>query len=345
MHNLLAMDLDEIETLLTQWGQPRFRARQLHQWVHDRKVSGFTAMHTLPQGLRERLERECCIGSLQLDTEQRAADGTVKRLYRLSDDQLIESVLMPYSSGRRTACISSQAGCAMGCVFCATGQMGFIRQLRAEEIFEQAYIFSRELEAQGERLSNVVLMGMGEPFHNYGPVLEAVERIMSELGIGARHITISTVGLVKRIRDFADRGLQVTLAISLHAATDEARSAMMPINQRHDLDELIEACRYYVAKTNRRVTFEWALIAGENDSQEEAQRLSRLLDGLHCHVNVIPLNPTKGYSGGPSSDSRARQFVAILDAHGTPATVRVRRGLDIDAGCGQLKSKVVERLS
>ena len=186
---------------------------------------------------------------------------------------------------------------------------------------------------------------MGEPFHNYGPVLEAVERIMSELGIGARHITISTVGLVKRIRDFADRGLQVTLAISLHAATDEARSAMMPINQRHDLDELIEACRYYVDKTNRRVTFEWALIAGENDSQEEAQRLSRLLDGLHCHVNVIPLNPTKGYDGGPSSDSRAREFVAILDAQGTPATVRIRRGLDIDAGCGQLKSKVVGRTS
>jgi 23S rRNA (adenine2503-C2)-methyltransferase len=345
MLNLIALDLDGLRELMRSWGQPAFRASQLHEWLYSRGAASFEEMHNLPLALRERLEAECSLGSLRLDTEQQSSDGTLKRLYRLADSQLIEAVLMPYGSGRRTACISSQAGCAMGCVFCATGQMGFVRQLRADEIFEQAYLYSRELQARGERLSNVVLMGMGEPFHNYGPVLEAVERIMSELGIGARHITISTVGLVKRIRDFADHGTQITLAISLHAATDEARSAILPINRRHDLAELIEACHYYVDKSNRRITFEWALIDGENDSTEEAARLGALLEGLHCHVNLIPLNPTQGFSGGPSSADRADAFVATLARHGIPATVRVRRGLDIDAGCGQLKSQVMDRSS
>jgi 23S rRNA (adenine2503-C2)-methyltransferase len=338
MHNLIAMDIESLKELMRSWNQPAFRGKQLHEWIYARGAASFEEMHNLPAVLRQRLEEECSLGSLRLDTEQQSADGTLKRLYRLADDQLIEAVLMPYGSGRRTACISSQAGCAMGCVFCATGQMGFVRQLRSHEIFEQAWLYARELTARGERLSNIVLMGMGEPFHNYEPVLEAVHRIMSELGIGARHITISTVGLVKRIRDFADHGAQITLAISLHAATDEARSAILPINRRHDLAELIEACHYYVNQTNRRITFEWALIDGENDSPEEATRLGALLQGLHCHVNLIPLNPTQGYSGGPSSAPRVDAFVAALARHGIPATVRVRRGLDIDAGCGQLKS-------
>ena len=344
MVNLYALDRDALEALLKDWGQPRFRAGQLWDWLYVRGVTSFEEMTNLPQALRTRLAAEATLGTLTLAAEQESADGTRKRLYRLPDGQLIESVLMPYTDGRRTACISSQAGCAMGCAFCATGQMGFARHLTAAEIFEQAQRFSAELRARGERLSNVVLMGMGEPFHNYDAALDAVRRLMGDLDIGARHITVSTVGLVPRIRRFAEEGLQVKLAISLHATTDEARSATMPINRRHSIAELIEACHFYVDRTGRRVTFEWALVAGQNDSVEEAHRLGRLLRGLRCHVNLIPLNPTAGFGGTPSSPEQVQAFVDTLADHGIPATVRVRRGIDIDAGCGQLKSSVLRRL-
>ena len=251
----------------------------------------------------------------------------------------IESVLMPYNDGRRTACISSQAGCAMGCVFCATGQMGFARHLTATEIFEQAKRFSNDLQAEGERLSNIVLMGMGEPLHNYDAVLEAVQRIREDLGIGARRITLSTVGLVPQIRRLASEGVQLTLAISLHAANDADRSALLPVNRRWPLSELMDACREYVEATGRRISFEWALIEGRTDTLEQATELGQLLRGLNCHVNLIPLNPTGGYDGQPTSVGTANAFVARLDSFGVPATLRVRRGIDIDAGCGQLKSK------
>jgi 23S rRNA (adenine2503-C2)-methyltransferase len=221
--------------------------------------------------------------------------------------------------------------------------MGFSRHLTSGEIFEQAMLFARDLEAQGERLSNVVLMGMGEPFHNYDPVIEAVRRLMHDLGIGARHITVSTVGLVPMIRRFADEGLQVTLAVSLHAATDGEREALLPVNKRWPLRELIGACHYYVEKTGRRITFEWALIQGENDTSEQAHALGRLLRGLKCHVNLIPLNPTEGYHHGPSAAGRIDAFIATLEEYHVSATVRVRRGIDIDAGCGQLKSKVLRK--
>jgi 23S rRNA (adenine2503-C2)-methyltransferase len=230
----------------------------------------------------------------------------------------------------------------MGCVFCATGQMGFARHLTSDEIFEQAIRFARDLEARGERLSNVVLMGMGEPFHNYDASLSAIRRMMDQLGIGARHITISTVGLVPQIRQFAQEGLQVKLAVSLHAATDAERGALLPVNKRWPLDELIAACHEYVEKVGRRVTFEWAAIAGENDTPEQAHALGKLLKGLKCHVNIIPLNPTSGYEGGPSAMARVNIFIETLAAYGVPATVRVRRGIDIAAGCGQLKSKVLK---
>ena len=338
--NLAEYDQAGLEGLLASWGLPRFRAKQLHGWLYARGVADFDAMGNLPAALRDRLAAEAAAGTLAIDTEQQSRDGTVKRLYRLPDGQLIESVLMRYASGRNTACISSQAGCAMGCAFCATGQMGFARHLTAGEIFEQAWITARELQAEGDRLSNVVLMGMGEPFHNYDAAITAIRRIMADLGIGARHITVSTVGLVPAIRRFAAEGLQVGLAISLHATEDAHRSAMMPVNRRWNIDELLGACRDYQAATKRRVTFEWALISGENDGEAEAERLGRLLRGLRCHVNLIPLNPTGGYAGGPSDEAAVARFVAVLDQHGVPATVRVRRGIDIDAGCGQLKSKV-----
>jgi 23S rRNA (adenine2503-C2)-methyltransferase len=342
MINLYGLSKDELVALLASWNEPRYRADQVWSWLYEQRATSIDEMTNLPKSLRERLKAETSLGVLTQVAEEVSKDGTVKRLYQLSDGQLIESVLMVYDDGRRTACISTQAGCAMGCVFCATGQMGFARHLSAAEIFEQALLFSGDLERQGERLSNVVLMGMGEPFHNYDASVEAVHRLSNELGIGARHITVSTVGLVPQIRQFADEGMQVKLAISLHAATDAERGALLPINRRWPLEELIEACRYYIEKTGRRITFEWALIAGENDTLEQANALGQLLKGLLCHVNLIPLNPTPGYAGGPTQSDAAQAFIDILAQYGVTATMRVRRGIDINAGCGQLKSKVLK---
>ncbi|MES2640965.1 MAG: 23S rRNA (adenine(2503)-C(2))-methyltransferase RlmN [Myxococcota bacterium] len=343
MEDLYGLSEAELATRLTTLGQPGYRAKQIRSWLYERGAASFQEMTDLPKHLRDTLESHFTLGALDVESEQVSKDGTVKRLYRLHDGQLVEAVLMAYDDGRRTACISSQAGCAMGCVFCATGQMGFARHLTSTEIFEQAALYARELQQKGERLSNVVLMGMGEPFHNYDAVLEAIRRLNRELGIGARHITVSTVGLAPKIRQFAEEGLQVTLAISLHAATDAERSALLPINDRWPIAELLDACRFYVDKTGRRITFEWALIAGKNDQPEEAERLGRLLKGLPCHVNLIPLNPTTRYDGAPTALPDASRFVEILERYGVPATVRVRRGIDIDAGCGQLKSTVMKR--
>lgn len=342
MINLYDLSHDALTALIIGWGYPAFRAKQIRHWLYEHPITSIDGMTNLPKPLRDRLSAEAALGTLALATERASKDGTVKRLYRLDDGQLIESVLMPYDDDRRTACISTQAGCAMGCVFCATGQMGFARHLSSGEIFEQAARFAAELQAEGERLSNVVLMGMGEPFHNYDASLAAVRRLMDDLGIGARHITISTVGLVPQIRRFADEGLQVKLAISLHAATDAERSALLPVNKRWALDELLDACRYYVDQTGRRVTFEWALIRGENDTPEQAHALGKLLNNLLCHVNLIPLNLTGGFDGQPSNMEAVGAFIEILEHYGVTATVRVRRGIDIDAGCGQLKAAVLK---
>ena len=301
----------------------------------------FDLMSNLPRSTIVKLKAAATIGKLELAAQQVSRDGTDKRLYRLADGQLIEAVLMPYDDNRKTACISSQAGCAMGCLFCATGQMGFGRNLSAGEIFEQAMIFARELGARGERLSNVVFMGMGEPFHNYDASLTAVRQLMERLKIGARHITISTVGLAPEIRRFADEGLQVKLAVSLHKTDDSERSALMPINRKWGIEELMQACRYYTERTKRRITFEWAAIAGENDKADEAHRLGELLAGLLCHVNIIPLNPTVGYEGMPADSGNIKVFINILRQYGVNSTIRVRRGVDINAGCGQLKTAVL----
>lgn len=342
MINLYSLSFDEVKALLATWNEAGFRAKQLWDWLYTQRASSFEEMKNLPKTLREQLEAETQLGSLELVTEQVSQkDNTRKRLYRLPDGQLIESVLMPYDDDRRTACISTQAGCAMGCVFCATGQMGFARHLTTTEIFEQAMRFARELQQEGERLSNVVFMGMGEPFHNYEATLAAARRLMDDLGIGARHITISTVGLVPQIIRFADEGLQITLAISLHKADDAERSELMPINRKWSLGELMEACRYYVNKTGRRITFEWAAIAGQNDTPEEAHKLGKLLHGLMCHVNIIPLNPTGEYAGKPADPMAIKRFIDILAQYGVTGTIRIRRGIDISAGCGQLKADIL----
>ena len=341
MVNLYELGPEELGEFVVGLGEKRYRAQQIWDWMYGRRVNRFESMSNLPQATLARLNETTTLGSLELVAGQHSGDGTEKRLYRLHDDQLIESVLMPYDDDRMTACISSQAGCAMGCVFCATGQMGFGRNLTASEIFEQAMIFARELAERGERLSNVVFMGMGEPFHNYDASLEAVRQLMARLKIGARHITISTVGLAPQIRRFADEGLQVKLAVSLHKTNDAQRSALMPVNKRWNIDQLLDACRYYVAKSNRRITFEWAAIASENDTDDEAHRLGQLLSGLLCHVNIIPLNPTGGYAGVPAQSARIESFCRVLRRYGVSSTVRVRRGIDIDAGCGQLITAVL----
>ena len=343
--NVYDLSRDELATHLTDLGYERFRSDQAWTWLYQHKVLSFADMSNLPVALREELPNHLRLGSLEVVQDIRSSDGETRKLaLRLPDGQLIETVVMRYEGIRRTACISTQAGCAMGCVFCATGQMGFARQLSVGEIVEQALHVARLLEAEGERLSNVVLMGMGEPFHNYDNTLSAIRRLMDPdgLNIGQRHITVSTVGLVPAIRRFAGEDLQVRLAISLHAATDDERSALLPVNRRYPLSELLASVREYLDETNRRVTFEWTLIEGENDTPLQAHSLGSLLQGMLCHVNVIPLNPTTGYGGAPSSANRIDEFVRILEkTYGIATTVRVRRGIDVNAGCGQLKAAVL----
>jgi 23S rRNA (adenine2503-C2)-methyltransferase len=244
--------------------------------------------------------------------------------------------------GRITACVSTQVGCAMGCVFCATGQMGFVRHLSPGEIVAQVLFLLTALGERNHRLRNIVLMGMGEPLHNFDNTMTALDILTDDNGLAfaPRYITLSTVGLVPAILRLADEGRPVNLAVSLHAATDSERNALIPINQRWPLSELLEACHYYIEKRNRRIFFEWALIDGKNDTEQQAHTLGKLLSSMEAHVNLIPLNPTKGYDGRPSQSSRVKAFQQILTSHGIPSTVRQRRGIDIDAGCGQLITRL-----
>jgi len=339
--NLYNLSLAELTELLTQWGQPVFRARQVWEWLYRRHAADAAEMTNLPASLRQRLAAETTLSIGEIVLEQQSRDGqTRKVLFRMPDGQFIETVLMGYEK-RRTLCISTQAGCAMGCVFCATGQMGFMRHLSVSEIVGQVMYFARELAGRGEHVTNIVMMGMGEPLHNYDNTLAAVDRLTDPDGfnLGARKITISTVGLVPAIRRYADEQRQTPLAISLHAATDEERSRLLPVNRRWPIAQLMDACRYYVEKTGRRLTFEWALIAGENDTEEQAHKLGELLRGLLAHVNLIPLNPTAGYGGAPSPPARVARFQQVLEGYGVSSTVRVRRGIDIQAGCGQLRDR------
>ncbi len=347
--SLYDLSYDELKALLASWGEPAYRASQLWNWLYKRLAPDFDAMTDLPAQLRQRLAAETRLYRLRLVAEQQSSDGeTRKLLLALPDGQMIESVLMGYSR-RRTACISTQAGCGMGCVFCATGQMGLLRNLSSGEIVEQVLYLERELRtSERERgLTNIVFMGMGEPLANYAATLAALRRLMDPTGFnfGARRITISTVGLVPAIERFSREGLQVGLAVSLHAATDALRNQIVPINRRYPLARLMAVCRDYVARTGRRLTFEWALIQGVNDGPEQAEALARLVTGLLCHVNVIPLNPTRGYPGSPSTRERVAAFRAILERAGVPCTVRVRRGIDIEAGCGQLRTEVEMQVS
>jgi 23S rRNA (adenine2503-C2)-methyltransferase len=341
----LAYDLaaNEWSAALEGWGEPAFRARQVWAQVYRRLASGPEAMSDLPPALRARLAETFDFAGLSPHRSLQSRDGsTEKILFRLSDGKEIETVLMRYAQ-RRTVCLSTQAGCGMGCTFCATGQMGWQRNLSGGEIVAQVLYFARQLSAQGERLTNLVVMGMGEPFHNYESTMEALDRLNEPDGFafGARRMTVSTVGLVPMIERFTDERRQVNLAVSLHAATDELRSQLVPVNHRYPLAALREACLRYGEVSRRRLSLEWALIEDVNDGTDQAEALAAWAEGLICHVNVIPLNPTGGYGGRAASRQRVAAFREHLLRRGIPCSVRVRRGLDIQAGCGQLATEAV----
>lgn len=337
---------------VVRWGFSPVHAARLWAYVYLERAEAWADMPELPARFRARAEKELEFTRLPVATETHSRDGfTRKYLLSLADGRRIETVLMRFT-GRVTACISSQAGCAMGCVFCATGQMGFARHLTAGEIVAQALHVNQVLRnppcnpmgykvsktAPGERLRNIVLMGMGEPLHNYDAVLTAMDILCDTAGLslGAKQITLSTVGVVPGIIRLADEARPIHLAVSLHGATQEERAALVPVAKKWPLDELMAACRYYSDKLQRRIFYEWTLIAGRNDSPENARAVGRLLKGQAAQVNLIPLNPTAGYGGAPTGQEAARRFQQILAEYGLPSTVRQRRGIDIAAGCGQL---------
>jgi 23S rRNA (adenine2503-C2)-methyltransferase len=332
------LTFEELKTILVDAGESNFRARQIWDGLYKSYWQSPDDFTNLSKPLRSKLMELAKLDAITPVQKLTSADRrTRKTLFKLQDGLSIEAVLMRYDR-RQTLCISTQAGCAMGCVFCATGQMGFNRHLTSGEIVAQVLYYAHLLSREGLQVTNVVVMGMGEPFHNYVNTLSAIDRLNDPEGynFGARRFTISTSGLVPAIRRFADERRQVNLAVSLHAVDDDLRSSMMPVNKKYNIEELLEACQYYIDKTGRRLTFEWALINGINDTPDQARKLSQKLKGMLCHVNAIPLNPTTGYAGKATTHERAVTFKGILDQAGIPCTVRIRRGIDIQAGCGQL---------
>lgn len=340
---ILITDLsyDELASWLKQLGQPAFRAGQIFSWLYSSLVARWDAMTNLPADLRERLPQVALVNSLTVLEQISSADGlTTKDLLALRDGETIESVLMRYE-GRQSVCLSSQVGCAVGCPFCATGQSGFKRNLTCGEIVDQVLHFARQLHTERSTVTNVVFMGMGEPLANYDAVWKAIRILNDARGfrLGARRFTVSTVGIVPGIRRMMEEGLEVGLAVSLHAPNDQLRSQLVPINKTYPLTELIPACREYTEQTRRRITFEYALIQGLNDSPQLARELAQLLRGMLCHVNLIPVNPTTGDRYRPTSRDTVMAFREELNQRGIANTVRLGRGVDIQAGCGQLRSR------
>lgn len=339
--SIFDLTLDEITTLFQEWGEAKYRALQLWEALYLKLITDPLQSTNLPNALKEKLAGSFSFENLKpVDILESSDQQTTKVLLELPDGARIETVLMNYDD-RHTLCISSQVGCAMNCSFCATGQMGYTRNLTPGEIVEQVLFFARILKGKGELVTNIVYMGMGEPFHNYDAVLKSF-RILNHtngFNLGARRFTISTVGLIPGIERFTEENKQINLAISLHSTDEVHRSSIMPVNIRYPIKNLIEACHRYFDATGRRITFEWALIKGVNDSIDEANALADLLQGLTCHVNVIPLNPTAGYEGKKSTIESVNTFQITLQKRKIPCTVRIRRGIDIQAGCGQLASK------
>jgi 23S rRNA (adenine2503-C2)-methyltransferase len=339
---ILSLSRTELEAWLVANDAPSYRARQLWGWL-ARGAASFQAMHDVPKQLRVALERDFRITSLQPVTVSQA-DGslTTKTLFELDGGHSVEAVVMRYT-GRSTLCISSQAGCPIGCPFCATGKFPFGRNLKSHEIVEQAVDAARILGAEDRRLSHVVFMGMGEPMANYAAVVESVRRLSDPelLAISPRRIVISTSGLIPRIEQLAEESLSVTLAISLHAARDELRDVLVPINRKYPVEDLVTAAQAYANKTGRRVSYEWVLLAGVNDTERDAKELGRLLRRKLAHVNLIPFNPVEGTPYRAPDRSAIRRFKEMVEALGLTVTLRDTRGREADAACGQLHERVM----
>ncbi len=334
--NLKDFTLSELEKIISDMGEQRFRAKQIFKWLYDGAES-YEEMTNIPKRLIEKLDEKYSVNNLKIEQKfVSRIDETRRYLLQLDDGNFVESVLMKYHHGY-TICVSSQVGCAMGCAFCASTVGGRVRSLTAGEIIGQVMTVQKDL---GQRISNIVMMGMGEPLDNFDNVIRFLENVNNPLGlnIGHRHITLSTCGLVDKIYELADRKMQITLSISLHAPNDEKRSAIMPVNKKYNIETLLKACRYYIEQTGRRISFEYTLIRGINDNESEARELLKLIKGMLCHVNLIPVNEVKE-SGFSASDRNAvEKFRAVLEKGGISATIRREMGADISAACGQLRA-------
>jgi 23S rRNA (adenine2503-C2)-methyltransferase len=338
--NILDLNLIELKQWMKSNGESEFRAKQVWDFIY-KGIFKFETMNNIPQSIKEKLQNNFYIGIPELIEEYTSKQNdTRKYLFALHDGNLIECVVMKYKHGN-SICISSQVGCRMGCKFCASTIGGMVRNLTSGEMLSQ---IMKSQNLIGERISNVVLMGSGEPFDNYENVIKFLDVVNSEngLNIGQRHITISTCGIVPKIKEFADINLQTTLAISLHAPTDEIRVKSMPIANKYSIAEVIDACKYYINKTNRRITFEYALVKGLNDSRADAKKLSLLLKGMLCHVNLIPINEIKENELKRSSNDDVADFMKVLEANNIQVTIRREMGLDINAACGQLRRSYIK---
>lgn len=336
-----SQSLPELKQTMESLGEKGFRAKQLYEWMHRKLAEDFDEMSNLSIALREKLKEHCMLTSLKvLEVQNSKIDGTQKYLFALEDGNVVESVLMKYKHGN-SVCISSQVGCKMGCRFCASTIGGWTRNLLASEMLDQIYKIQK---LSGERVSNVVVMGTGEPLDNYENLLRFIRMLSDEngLNISQRNITVSTCGIVPRMYDLAEENLQITLAISLHASNQEKRAELMPIANKYSITEVLDACRNYFEKTGRRLTFEYSLVGGKNDSQEDARELAELIKGLNCHVNLIPVNPIKERDFVQSGKKVIEKFQNKLEKYQINVTIRREMGRDIDGACGQLRKSYID---
>ena len=340
--DIKSLNLKELTVFVEGLGEKAFRAKQIYQWLHVKQVTSFEEMTNISKAFIEKLNENAALVTLQKeDLQESKIDGTRKYLFCLEDGNVIESVLMRYKHGN-SVCISSQVGCRMGCRFCASTLDGLVRNLTPSEMLEQIYQIGKDI---GERISNVVVMGTGEPMDNYDNLLKFIELLTDEngLNISQRNLTVSTCGIVPKMRELADADLQITLALSLHASTQAKRLELMPVANKYDIHEVVDACKYYFDKTGRRVTFEYSLVGGVNDRDEDAKQLCSLIKGMNCHVNLIPVNPIKERDFVQPDNAVTLAFKNKLEKYGINATIRREMGRDIDGACGQLRKRYSEQ--
>ena len=336
--DIKSLNFKELQEYMLSIGEKKFRAKQVYEWLHQKQVQSFGEMTNLSKDLQKKLEEQAGLTVLEpVEVQVSKLDGTRKYLFRLEDGNVIESVLMKYKHGN-SVCISSQVGCRMGCRFCASTLDGLVRGLTPGEMLEQIYRIGQDV---GERISNVVVMGTGEPLDNYENLIKFIEMLTDENGlhISQRNLTVSTCGIVPKMRELADRKLQITLALSLHASNQEKRKELMPVANKYEISEVLDACRYYFEQTGRRITFEYSLVGGVNDTEENAKELSGLIRGMNCHVNLIPVNPVKERDYVQSNQQVILNFKNKLEKNGINVTIRREMGRDIDGACGQLRKR------